>query len=286
MNYDLMLRQHKDSGADVTMATILIDPTETKHFGVVEIDRDGRVVGFQEKPEQTGLALAVQPAHGFGLDGHLPVQYRRTDSGVAEGRRRSQFRHDFGHNILPRMVDDYKVYSFNFIDENRKEALYWRDVGTLEAYYEANMDLVSVAPVFNLYDIAGRSVLTCGNIRRPSSCSTIPAAPAGARFDRLHGLHHLRRFGQQQRSVARRPGEFLLRGRYQHFVLARNVGRHCSIRKAIIDRDVHIPEGTVIGFDIEADRQKYHVTESGITVVTRDYSLFENPITVDYFTSE
>ena len=97
-------------------------------------------------------ALALQPAHGVGLHGHLPVQRRCADSGAAERCRRPDSRHDFGHNILPRMVDDVKVYSFNFIDENKKEALYWRDVGTLEAYYEANMDLVSVAPVFNVYD--------------------------------------------------------------------------------------------------------------------------------------
>ena len=154
MNYDLMLRQHKDSGADVTLATILIDPAETQHFGVVEIDRTGRVTGFQEKPEQTDLRSPYNPRmvsasmgiYMFNTDVLIPVLLKDAEDPTS--------RHDFGHNILPRMVDDYKVYSFNFIDENKKEALYWRDVGTLDAYYEANMDLVSVAPVFNLYDKA------------------------------------------------------------------------------------------------------------------------------------
>src|SRR5580693_9376971 len=143
MNYDRMLRQHEDSGADVTIATILVEPAETKHFGVVEIDRTGRVVGFQEKPEVTELRSPYNPrmvsasmgVYLFNTDVLIPVLLKDAEDPTS--------RHDFGHNILPRMVDDYKVYSFNFIDENRKEALYWRDVGTLEAYYEANMDLVS-----------------------------------------------------------------------------------------------------------------------------------------------
>src|SRR5271157_4696516 len=154
MNYDLMLRQHKDSGADVTIATILIDPAETRLFGVVEIDRTGRVVGFQEKPEQTDLRSPYNPSM---VSASMGVYLFNTDvliPGLLKDAEDSASRHDFGHNILPRMVDEYKVYSFNFIDENRKEALYWRDVGTLEAYYEANMDLVSVAPVFNVYDKA------------------------------------------------------------------------------------------------------------------------------------
>ena len=120
-------------------------------------------------------------------------------------------RHDFGHNILPRMVDDYKVYSFNFIDENRKEALYWRDVGTLEAYYEANMDLVSVAPVFNLYDTAW-PIRTHMRQYPPAKFVFNDPGRTGrsARLHRFHGLHYLRRLGAQQRAVARRARELLL----------------------------------------------------------------------------
>src|SRR5437868_1289648 len=117
MNYDLMLRQHKDSGADVTIATILIEPSETKHFGVVEIDRTGRVVGFQEKPETTELRSPYNPRmvsasmgiYIFNTDVLIPVLLKDAEE---QGSK-----HDFGHNILPKMVDDYKVYSFNFIDE-------------------------------------------------------------------------------------------------------------------------------------------------------------------------
>ena len=196
-------------------------------------------------------------------------------------------RHDFGHNILPRMVDEYKVYSFNFIDENKKEALYWRDVGTLEAYYEANMDLVSVAPVFNLYDEAW-PIRTHQRQYPPAKFVFNDPGRTGEAHDSIVSMGCIVSGGSVSSSVLSpdvRVNSYSRSG-LQHSVLARQHRPPLQDSPAIIDRDVHIPEGTVIGFDTEADRQKYHVTESGITVVTRDYSLFENPVTVDYFDPE
>jgi len=287
MNYDLMLRQHRDSGADVTIATILIEPSETKHFGVVEIDRTGRVVGFQEKPEHTDLRSPYDPRmvsgsmgiYLFNTDVLIPVLLKDAED--------PNSRHDFGHNVLPKMLEDYKVYSFNFIDENKKEALYWRDVGTLEAYYEANMDLVSVAPVFNLYDSAW-PIRTHMRQYPPAKFVFNDPGRAGEALDSMVSMGCIISGGMVSNSVLSPDVRVNSYAHVENSILCShvNVGRHCRIRKAIIDRDVHIPEGTVIGYDTEADRQKYHVTDSGITVVTRDYSLFENPITVDYFTSE
>src|SRR5215813_14202228 len=152
MDYGLMLRQHNDAGAEVTVATILVDPAESRHFGVVDLDRDSRITAFQEKPAKTDLrspydASKISASMGvyiFNTDVLIPVLLKDAEDPSSS--------HDFGKNILPKMLQDYRVYSFNFVDENQKEALYWRDVGTLEAFYEANMDLVSVSPVFNLYD--------------------------------------------------------------------------------------------------------------------------------------
>jgi glucose-1-phosphate adenylyltransferase len=154
MNYGRMMAQHRDSGADVTLATILIEPDETYHFGVVEIDNQGRVYGFVEKPKVTDIRSPYNPrmvsgsmgVYIFNTDVLIPVLLKDAEDTSSS--------HDFGKDILPKMVNDYKVYSYNFVDENKKEALYWRDVGTLDAYYEANMDMVSVSPVFNLYDNA------------------------------------------------------------------------------------------------------------------------------------
>ncbi|HJT54077.1 MAG TPA: glucose-1-phosphate adenylyltransferase [Candidatus Angelobacter sp.] len=287
MNYQLMLDLHNAVGADVTLATILIDPSETFRFGVMDVDRHGRIIGFEEKPRVTKLRSPYNPemvsgsmgVYLFNTDVLLPVLLKDAEDPSSS--------HDFGKDILPKILDQYKLYSFNFIDENKKEALYWRDVGTLEAYYEANMDLVSVSPVFNLYDK-----------HWPIRTHQRPYPPAKFVFGEPG------RTGMAIDSIVC-PGCILSGGAVRNSVLSPdvrvnsytevdssiifshvNIGRHCRIRNAIIDRDVHIPEDTIIGFDPEEDAKNYLVTETGITVVTRDYSLFESPVAVDYFTSE
>jgi glucose-1-phosphate adenylyltransferase len=287
MNYDLMMRQHQDSGADVTLATILIDPSETRHFGVVDIDNDSRVTGFEEKPKSTKTrspydASKVSASMGiyiFNTDVLIPVLLKDAEDATSK--------HDFGHNILPKMVGEYKVYSDNFIDENKKEALYWRDVGTLDAYYEANLDLVSVAPVFNLYDKAW-PIRTHQRQYPPAKFVFAEQGRMGTALDSVVSMGCIVSGGTVRNCVLSPDVRVNSFSEVDSSILFShvNVGRHCRIRRAIIDRDVHIPEGTVIGFDPESDRQKYHVTDSGITVVTRDYSLFESPVEVDYFTSE
>jgi glucose-1-phosphate adenylyltransferase len=287
MNYDLMLQQHKDSGADVTLATILVDPAETRHFGIVDVDRDGRVVGFQEKPKVTDLRSPYNPrmcsasmgVYLFNTDVLIPVLLKDAED--------PDSRHDFGHNILPRMVDDYKVHSYNFIDENAKEALYWRDVGTLEAYYEANMDMVSVSPVFNLYD-EHWPIRTHQRQYPPAKFVFAEPGRTGSAVDSIVSMGCIVSGGMVRNSVLSPDVRVNSFAEVDSSIIFShvNIGRHCRIRRAIIDRDVQIPEGTVVGYDTASDRQKYFVTESGITVVTRDYSLFENPVTVDYFTSE
>jgi glucose-1-phosphate adenylyltransferase len=287
MNYDLMMRQHQDSGADVTLATILIDPSETRHFGVVDIDNDSRVTGFEEKPKSTKTrspydASKVSASMGiyiFNTDVLIPVLLKDAEDATSK--------HDFGHNILPKMVGEYKVYSYNFIDENKKEALYWRDVGTLDAYYEANLDLVSVAPVFNLYDKAW-PIRTHQRQYPPAKFVFAEQGRMGTALDSVVSMGCIVSGGTVRNCVLSPDVRVNSFSEVDSSILFShvNVGRHCRIRRAIIDRDVHIPEGTVIGFDPESDRQKYHVTDSGITVVTRDYSLFESPVEVDYFTSE
>jgi len=177
MNYGRMLQQHNGSGADVTLATIQIDPDEVFRFGVVEVDSDNRVTGFEEKPKETKLRSPINPEkvaasmgiYLFNTDVLIPVLLKDAEDPESS--------HDFGKDILPRMVDDYRVYAFDFVDENKKEAHYWRDVGTLEAYYDANMDIVSVSPVFNLYDSDWRFGRTSGSIRRRSSFSRKRDAP-------------------------------------------------------------------------------------------------------------
>lgn len=287
MNYDLMMQQHRDAGADVTLATILVEPTETRHFGIVDIDRDGRVVGFQEKPKSTDLRSPYDPRlcsasmgiYIFNTEVLIPVLLKDAED--------PNSRHDFGHDILPKMANDYKVYSFNFIDENQKEARYWRDVGTLEAYYEANMDVASVNPVFNLYDDHW-PIRTFQRQYPPAKFVFREAGRTGMALDSVISGGCIISGGVVRDSVLSPDVRVNSFAEVDSSILFSHVdiGRHCRVRRAIIDRNVHLPEGTVIGYDSDADRQRYFVTESGITVVTRDYSMFENPVNMEYFTSE
>ncbi len=151
MDYRPMLRHHIDAGAEVTIGTIEFSRQDATRFGVVELDGGGRIVGWQEKPrdpkpsphdpEKCHVSMGI---YCFNRDLLLEAMIADAEDPTSA--------HDFGKNVVPRLIESHRVYSFNFVDENQKEALYWRDIGTLEAYYEANMDLVSVSPVFNLYD--------------------------------------------------------------------------------------------------------------------------------------
>ena len=152
MNYGKMLQQHVDSGADVTVATIEVDPAEAAgRFGVIETDANWRVLGFEEKPAEPKRAAhrpdkvnASMGVYIFNTQLLIPI--------LISDAENPESTHDFGHDILPRILSNYRVFAYNFEDENRNGPLYWRDVGTIDAYYEANMDLVSVTPIFNLYD--------------------------------------------------------------------------------------------------------------------------------------
>ena len=287
MNYALMLQQHNDAGADVTLATILIEPDESHRFGVVEIDREGRITGFVEKPKKTDIRSPYNPRM---LSGSMGVYLFNTDVLIpvllkdAEDPNSS---HDFGKDILPKMVDDYRIFSFNFVDENKKEALYWRDVGTLEAYYEANMDMVAVSPVFNLYDPEW-PIRTHQRQYPPAKFVFGEPNRMGMAIDSIVSSGCIVSGGVVRNSLLSPNVRVNSYAEVDASILFShvNVGRHARIRRAILDRDVQIPEGTIIGYDPEADRQRYFVTDSGITVVTRDYSLFESPVAVDYFTSE
>jgi glucose-1-phosphate adenylyltransferase len=287
MNYELMMKQHLDCGADVTLATIQIDPAETPRFGVVDVDRDSRVNGFEEKPKQTQLRSPYNPDK---CSGSMGVYLFNTDvliPALLKDAEDPNSSHDFGKDILPKMVNDYRVYAYDFVDENKKEALYWRDVGTLEAFYEANMDIVSVSPVFNLYDEEW-PIRTFQRQYPPAKFVFGEPGRTGTAIDSIVSSGCIVSGSTVKGSVLSPDVRVNSYSDIDASILFShvNIGRHCKIRKAIIDRDVHIPEGTTIGYDVNADRQRYFVTESGITVVTRDYSLFENPVTVDYFTSE
>ncbi|MGB7191372.1 MAG: glucose-1-phosphate adenylyltransferase [Acidobacteriaceae bacterium] len=283
MNYGKMLEHHDRSGADVTLATLPIDPSEVYRFGVVEVAKNGEVTGFLEKPKTTDLRSPFNPNT---VDASMGVYLFNTDvllPALLQDAEDPASKHDFGHNILPSILGKYKMCAYNFVDENQQQALYWRDVGTLDAYFDANMDVASVSPVFNLYDknwpirtrvrqyppakfVFGEPGRTGMAINSIVSAGSIVSG-ATVRNSVLSQDVRVNSYSELDSTIV-----------FSHV----NIGRHCRIRRAIIDRDVQLPEGTVIGYDQSEDKKNYFVTPSGLTVVTRDYSLYENPVAPDF----
>ena len=266
MDYARMLRFHLDHGAGATMAVIEVPSTEAHRFGVLQVDSDDRLTGFLEKPR--GLPEGEQVLASMGIyifDMQVLVPALEEDARHATS-------HDFGKDILPSLISKVPIYAYRFYDENKKSAKYWRDIGTLDAYYEANMDLCRVNPEFNLYDPEW-----------PLRTHQVQAPPAKFVF-----ADEGRRCGQSLDSIIS-AGCIISGSRITASVLCPNVrvhsfcnidqsilmpgvriGRHAFIRRAIIDRDVFIPRGACIGFDEEEDRKRHTVSDRGIVVVTKD----------------
>jgi glucose-1-phosphate adenylyltransferase len=278
MNYRKMLDQHVASGADVTAASIEVDPGEAAgRFGIIETDGEGRIVGFQEKPAEPkrsrfnpAKANASMGVYVFNTQLLIPI--------LIDDAEDPRSRHDFGRDVLPKIYGRYRVYAYNFIDENKKEARYWRDVGTVEAYYEANMDLVAVTPIFNLYDKSWP--IHTWQLQYPAAKFVFADVDRmGVAADSIVAGGSIVSGGRVQRSVLGYDTRINSYAEVEDSILFNHVavGRHCRIRRAIIDRHVTLPERTVIGYDPEEDRKRYHVSEGGIVVVVREDSMLEEP---------
>ncbi|PWT97293.1 MAG: glucose-1-phosphate adenylyltransferase [Terriglobia bacterium] len=271
MNYHEMLDWHRQQQADITIATLQVPPHEANRFGVAEIDDEYRVIGFEEKP-QHGQPKASRFDSNM-VSASMGIYLFQTDvllRALHEDGRNSNSTHDFGRDVIPCNLGRARVIAYDFHDLNKKQVRYWRDVGTLDAYYEANMDLVDVVPEFNLYDK-----------KWPIRTKVTQQPPAKFVF-----AQEGRRMGVAVDSVVS-AGCIVSGGRVMHSVLSPGVrvnsyceveysilmpeaeiGRYSRIRRAIVNTGVKVPESSVIGFDLDADRAKgYHVTETGIVVV-------------------
>jgi len=278
MNYQLMLRQHVASGAGVTVGTIEFDRSEASRFGICEIDSTGRIIGWQEKPADPKPSAHDPNKCHVSMGIYCFNRDLLIDALLADADDPNS-QHDFGKNVIPRLIEKGCVYSFNFIDENKKEASYWRDIGTIEAYYEANMDLVSVSPVFNLYD----SVWPIRTYQRQYPPAKFVFAQEGRRMgiavDSIVSMGSIISGGRVTGSVVSPDVRVNSYTEVESSILFShvNIGRYSRIRRAIIDRHMHIPEHSEIGYNLEEDRKKYHVTETGIVVVVPEQRMFEEP---------
>jgi glucose-1-phosphate adenylyltransferase len=283
MNYSRMLEHHKETGAEVTLATLPIPPNEVSRFGVVEVGQTEEVLGFQEKPASTSFRSPFNPS---AVDASMGIYIFNTDillKALIADAEDPDSKHDFGHDILPKMLGKKKMMAYSFVDENKKQALYWRDVGTLDAYYDANMDLCAVSPVFNLYD-KNWPIRTRVRQYPPAKFVFAEQGRSGTAVDSVITAGVIISGATVSNSVVSQDVRVNSYSTVDASIVFShvNIGRHCRIHRAIIDRHVHIPEGTVIGYDPVEDKKRYFVTPSGLTIVTRDASLFENPVDPDF----
>ncbi len=239
MNFRSMVEYHEQKRADVTVAAIPVDRRLATEFGVIETARDGHVVGFHEK-RADAPAIPGDPTRVYASMGNYIFSARVLLRELYADAAQPDSSHDFGRDILPSLVDRAHVFAYDFQTneipgEDPSAAAYWRDVGTLDAYYEANMDLRSGSPSLNLI-VSGGCILAGGTVRN-SVLSRWVRVESGALVEDSVILDNC------------------------------EIGRDAKIRRAILDKNVRVAEGLSIGYDLDQDRKLHHVTESGIVVV-------------------
>jgi glucose-1-phosphate adenylyltransferase len=273
MDYRHLLKFHEDRGADATVGAVEMRcATASRQFGVLEVDAEQRILGFEEKPEQP-KSLPASPDLCLASMGIYVFRPEALYELLEEDAKDSSSQHDFGRDVIPRMVRARRpVFAFSLVDENKKEAKYWRDVGTIEAYYEANMDLVAVTPHLNLYDKAW-PIRTLPITMPPPKFVFAGQEPGrvGTAVDAMVSPGCIISGGRVERSVLS-PGVRINSYAYVgDSIIFENVtvGRHARLNRTIVDKDVTIPEGMQIGFFPDEDRKRFTVTDSGIVVISK-----------------
>lgn len=272
MDYQEIVDCHRRTAADITIATIQIAPEDATRFGVCEIGPDQRVYGFEEKPQHGNPVRSVfnpeMVSASMGIYVFRPDVLRQLLLSDAD---KTTSAHDFGKDVLPSAMADFRVIAYDFRDLNDKTARYWRDVGTLDAYYEANLDLVAVTPEFNLYD--NHWPIRTTQVQQPPAKFVFAqeGRRMGVAVDSIVSGGCIVSGGRVSRSILSPGVRVHSYCEIQNSILLSNskIGRYSQIQRAIVDTGVEVPESSVIGFDAEADRRNgYHVTDSGIVVVS------------------
>jgi glucose-1-phosphate adenylyltransferase len=274
MDIQQMIAFHVDRKASVTVATLPVPLEESDQVGVLDVDSGLRVFSFEEKPKNAH-AMPGAPGKCLASMGNYLFDPQVLRAALIEDSQDRNSHHDFGHNLIPGLIDRVPVYAYNFMTnrirgDSEENLAYWRDVGTIDAYYEANMDLRDAKPHLNLY-----------NPFWPLRTAYYNQPPAKFVFNEES------RRGSSVHSVIS-EGCIISGGAVRNSILGRsvfvhsyseiddsvvmdycNIGRYARIRRAIIDKNVSIPEGEVIGYDLEQDRKRYTVTDSGIVVIPK-----------------
>ena len=272
MNIREMIEYHERKRADITVAAIPVDKKYAAELGVIETEADGRIIGFHEKnadapclPGDSGRVYASMGNDIFSTRLLLDVLHADAED--------EQSTHDFGRDILPGLIGRVPMYAYDFQTnpipgEPPGKQPYWRDVGTIDAYYEANMDIRSVDPELNLYNRQW-PLITAGYSDPPAKFVFDEEGRRGQCINSVVAGGTILSGGMARNSVLGRYVRLHSGALVEDSIIFDNcdIGRHAKIRRAILDKNVRVPEDATIGYDPEADRRHHHVTASGIVVV-------------------
>ncbi|MFA5794020.1 MAG: glucose-1-phosphate adenylyltransferase [Candidatus Brocadiia bacterium] len=271
MDYNHILKFHRDNNADITISLVEVNKDESSRFGIVEIDKNSQVVGFQEKPS-VELARTI-PGNSTSCYASMGIYVFKTAvlyKLLQQDALDEKSSHDFGKDIIPNALSTHRIFGFNFIDENKQGPKYWRDVGTIDAYYETSMDLISVMPQLNLYD-TDWPIHTAQIQAPPPKFVFADSDRMGTALDSLVCAGCIISGGKVQNSILSPNVRINSYASVSHSILFEgvNVGRRAKIKKAIIDKDVKIPEGMEIGYNLQDDRRRFTVSENGIVLISK-----------------
>lgn len=278
MDVNQMINYHLDKAALATIAAIPVSKEEATEFGIIEVDRDGRMIGFEEKPENP-KEIPDRPGWCLASMGNYIFNSRFLVRELMSNSQRGETSHDFGKDIIPAIYNDFPVYVYDFATnyikgETPKNQGYWKDVGTLDAFYETNMDLCSPVPQFDLYNSywpirTYNWNLPPAKFVHDSNGSTVQE---GIAIDSVVSPGCIIAGGKVTRSVLN-PGVRVERAAVvEESILFPNVvvGYGAKLKKVIIEKGIKIPPGTEIGYDPEKDSELFHITESGIVIVAKE----------------
>ena len=276
MDYLKMLQYHVDTKADLSIACIEVPREEATRFGVVSVDDNYAINSFVEKPDNPP-EIPDQPGFSFVNMGIYVFNAQGLRDVLVEMESKNLKAHDFGKDVLPYMVKSkMNVMAYKFYDENKKQKPYWKDIGTIDSYYEASMDLISIIPEFNFYDLSW-PMRTYQFQFPPAKTVSHEGERVGRTLNSLICDGSIVSGGLVERSLLGPNVKVNSFAYITDSIIMNNckIGRHARIRRAIIDKNVDIPEGYEIGFDLEGDKKKFTVTESGIVVVAKNQILPE-----------
>ncbi len=278
MNYARLMDYHIKNKADVTVGTLRVPVVSAAtQLGVLQINPESHVIGFEEKPKDP-KHIPGEPQFALASMGIYVFAARFLFEQLCLDATRHSSTHDFGSDIIPAIFDSFRVLAFPFMDENRKKEAYWRDVGTLDAYYEANMDLISVDPQLNMYDRDWPVRTFQPNLPPPKFvfAEKGPSGRCGEARDSLVCQGSIISGGQVERSIVGFDSRINSYARVEDSILFEgvDVGRYAKIRRAIIDKGVQIPSHIEIGYNHDLDLARgFTVTEKGVTVIAKTHGM-------------